>query len=100
MLRRRWGLESRVAELEGERFTLREEVQALHGVRIVLEAEVAVERQLLATVSQVTWEAMESLEGTVTELGAVPPPRKHTLVELDVTLERLHHVGEVLVPAA
>lgn len=46
------------------------------------------------------WEAMESLEGAVTELGAVPLPRKHTPSQMDVTLDRLWRAGEICLPAA
>lgn len=53
------GLESRVAELEGEWRTLQEEMEALRGVRTVLEVNVAVEQELSTTVSRATWESME-----------------------------------------
>lgn len=36
----------------------------------------------------------------MTELGAVPPPWRNTVVQMDVTLEHLHHAGEVFLPAA
>lgn len=39
------------------------------------------------------------MEGAMTELGAVPPPRRHTVDQLDATLGRLHRAGEVFLPA-
>ena len=36
----------------------------------------------------------------MTELGAVPPPRRHTVNQMDATLDRLHRAGEVFLPAA
>lgn len=96
------GLESRVAELESERCDLQEEVEALRGVRAVLEAVVAVERELSATVSRATWEAMECMEGAMTELGVVClwGPRRHTVNQMDAALDRLHRAREVFLPVA
>lgn len=45
-----------------------------------------VEWELSDTMARATWGAMESLEGTVADLGLVPPPWKHASVELDVML--------------
>lgn len=42
---------------------------------------------------------METLEGTVANLGAMPPPWTHNLAEMDVTLERLQRVRDVFLPA-
>lgn len=68
----------------------------LHSVCIVLEAEIDAERQLSDTVA---W-AMEALEGAMANLGAMLPPRKHALEEMDVTLGHLHHAEEVCLLAA
>ena len=94
------GLEMRVVELEEQQRALQVELVSLCSANSVLEAEVATERALSATVSQATWKAMECMEGAITELGAVPPPRSHTVDQLDGTLERLQRVREVFLPAA
>ena len=85
--------------LEGQLRALKDEVASLRNDKSVLEAEVATERALSASVSEATWLAMERLEGAVVELGAVPPPREHTVEQMDATLDRLHRAGEVFVPA-
>ena len=93
-------LEARVSELEKERTALLGDVSDLKEVRRVLEEEVQTERDISNTMAQATWGAMEVLEGAVGDLGAVPPPRTHTLEEMDVTLGRLRDVGKVFLPAA
>lgn len=89
-----------MAGIEEERIALQGDVQALRGVRTVLEEEIQAERELLNTVALATWDAIEALEGTVADLGAVRPPRRHNLVEMDITLERLRRAGEVCLPMA
>ena len=79
---------------------MQEDIWTLRDVRVVLEAVIKVERELSNTVARATWEAMESLEGAVADLSAVPAPRKHTPAEMDVTLGRLRRTGEVCLSAA
>ena len=93
-------LEAKVAEAEEQRRASQSEVEALRTTNSVLEAEVTAERSLSALVSQATWKAMECMEGAISELGGVPPPRSHTVDQLDSTLNRLHRAGEVFLPAA
>ena len=93
-------LEAKVAEMEEQRRASELEMETLRSNNSVLEAEVAAERTLSALVSQGSWKAMECLEGAIAELGGVPPPRSHTVEQLDVTLGRLHRSGEVFLPAA
>lgn len=94
------GLEVRVAELEGECRDLQEEIRTLRGVRAILETEIKAERELLHSMALVTWDAMESLEGTVADLGVVLPPRKHNPKDMDITLGRLCRTEEVCLPDA
>lgn len=93
-------LEGKVAELEGQRRTLQEEVESLREARTVLEAELLTERSVLSAAAQASWEALDRMEGAMSELGAVPPPRKHTADQLPATLDRLRRAGEVFLPAA
>ena len=93
-------LEARVAEVEEQRRASQSEVDSLRSTNSVLEAEVAAERSLSAVVSQATWKAMECMEGAISELGGVPPPRSHTVDQLDATLGHLHRAGEVFLPTA
>ena len=62
LIKKAKGLKTRVAELEEQQRALQEEVESLRSAGSVLEAEVAAERALSATVSQATWKAMESME--------------------------------------
>ena len=78
-----------MAGLEEDRTGLQADTSTLRGVRKVLEEEIQAERDLSDTVARATWGAMEVLEGAVADLGAMPPPRVHTLEEMDVTLGRL-----------
>ena len=93
-------LEAKVAEMEEQRRASASDMERLCSRNSVLETEVVAERTLTTLVSQGTWKAMESLEGAITELGGVPPPRNHTVTQLDATLDRLHRSAEVLLPAA
>lgn len=92
-------LEAQIKGLEEERTTLRANVGTLRDVQKVLEEEIQEEWDLSNTVACTTWNAMVVLEGTVAELGAVPP-RNHKLAQMDVTLARLQNVGEVFLPVA
>ena len=94
------GQRGRVAELEGQLRASKDEAASLRSANSVLEAEVATERALSASVAQATWRAMERMEGAMVDLGAVPPSRGHTVAQMDATLARLHRAGEVFVPAA
>lgn len=87
-------------ELEAERRDLQEELQTLRSVPDILEAKVQAERELSDTVAKATLEAMESLEGVVADLGAMPLAWKHAPAELDITLGRLCRAGEVCLPTA
>ena len=93
-------LEARVAEVEEQRRASESEAKTLRCTNSVLESEVAAERSLSALMSQATWKAMEYMEGAIAELGGVPPPRSHTVAQLDATLMRLQRAGEVFLPAA
>lgn len=68
------GLEAKVAQLEGERRALQEEVESLRSARSVLEAEIATEQSVSAAAARASWEALDRMEGAMRELGAVPPP--------------------------
>ena len=93
-------LEAKIAEMEEQRRVSASDMEGLRSRNSVLEAEVAAERTLTSLVSHGTWTAMESMEGAIAELGGVPPPRNHTVTQLDATLDRLHRSAEVLLPAA
>lgn len=70
----------------------------LRGAQADLEVEDQVEQELSQLVVQASWETMEALEATVLELGVLRPSRRHSVDEIDVTLGRLHHAGEVCLP--
>ena len=72
----------------------------MRSARSVLEAEIATKRSVSSAAAQASWEALERMEGAMSELGAMPPPWKHTVDQLAATLERLRRAGEVFLPAA
>lgn len=88
-------LEAKVAKLEREHCGLREELPTLHGIWVDLETKIEPKRELSQSMARAMWKVMEALEGAVADLRVVPPPLKHTVGELDVTLKLLHRVGEV-----
>ena len=93
-------LEAQLANMEAECATLWEEVKEQKSARALLEEEVQTERELSSALGLSTWNAMESLEDGMLQLGAVPPPRHHRPSKLDIMLERLRRGCEICVPAA
>lgn len=95
----REALEARVAKLDGERLSLQEEVRTLRGILADLEMEIQAEQELSHSMALAAWEAMEAFQGAVADLNALPPPRRHIVWEMDISLERLRRAGEVCLSA-
>lgn len=95
-------LEAWMVELEGERADLQEEVRTLRGVQGSGQPRDGDSSGAGALALYCTGDlgAMETLEGAVVELVAMPPPRRHTVGEMDITHGRLRRVGEVCLLAA
>ena len=82
-------LAEKVKTLEAQVASLESEVKDQRSARAGLEEDIRAERDLTSALGVSTWDAMESLEDALSQLGAVPPSRHHRSSELDITLERL-----------